>query len=153
MVLIFYQAAQRGNSFMNVDRMFLDANVLVYAHDRNEPEKRAIAGKILQACWDSPVPPSLSIQVLQETHVTLVKKGLSLQMSSETVRPFLLWNVVENRKSQFLDALLLQKTFQLSFWDASILAAAKSAGASELWSEDFQNGHNYDGIRAINPFI
>jgi predicted nucleic acid-binding protein len=38
---------------MNVDRMFLDANVLVYAHDRSEPDKRAIAVKILQACWEN----------------------------------------------------------------------------------------------------
>jgi predicted nucleic acid-binding protein len=98
-----------------------------------------------------PQPPSLSIQVLQETHVTLIKKGLSPEMSSDTVRSFLVWNVVENRKAQFLDALLMQKTFQLSFWDASILAAAKAAGASELLSEDFQNGRSYDGIRAVNP--
>jgi predicted nucleic acid-binding protein len=137
---------------MNVDRMFLDANILVYAHDRSEPNKRAIAVEILQACWESPVPPSLSIQVLQETHVTLIRKGLSPKVSSDTVRPFLVWNVVENRKAQFLDALLMQQTFQLSFWDASILAAAKAAEASELWSEDFQPGRNYNGIRVVNPF-
>ena len=137
---------------MNVDRMFLDANLLVYAHDLSEPVKREKAAKILKECWENAVPPSISIQVLQETHVTLIKKGLSLQESSETVRGFLAWNVVENRKAEFVEALDLQKAFQLSFWDASILAAAKSAGATELWSEDFQNGRNYDGILAVNPF-
>lgn len=137
---------------MNVDRVFLDANVLVYAYDRSEPAKRAIAVEILKACWENPVPPSLSIQVLQETHVTLIKKGLSIELASDTVRPFLVWNVVENRKAQFLDALVIQKSFQLSFWDASILAAAKAAGATELWSEDFQNGCNYEGVRSVNPF-
>lgn len=138
---------------MNVERTFLDANVLVYAHDLGEPVKRAKAMQILMECWASPVPPSLSIQVLQETHATLMRKGLPLDESVETVSEFLVWNVIENRKSLFREALSLQKEFQLSFWDASILAAAKAAGAEELWSEDFQHGRNYAGVTVRNPFL
>lgn len=138
---------------MNVERTFLDANVLVYAHDLGEPVKRAKAMQSLQECWASPLPPSLSVQVLQETHVTLMRKGLPVEESIATVSEFLVWNVIENRKSLFREALLLQKEFQLSFWDASILAAAKAAGAAELWSEDFQHGRDYAGVRAWNPFL
>ncbi len=138
---------------MNAERLFLDANVIVYAHDLNEPAKRPKAMQILKECWASPLPPALSIQVLQEVHVTLVRKGLSLDESAETVGEFLLWNVIENRKGIFWEALSLQKTFQLSFWDASILAAAKASGAEELWSEDFQHGCDYRGIVARNPFL
>ena len=138
---------------MNVERIFLDANILVYAHDRNEPAKRAVAAQILKACWASPVPPSLSVQVLQEAHVTLLRKGVALNDSIETVTEFLQWNVIENRTSLFREALSLQKEFQLSFWDSSILAAALASGAEELWSEDFQPNRTYREIVVKNPFL
>jgi len=41
----------------------------------------------------------------------------------------------------------------LSFWDALIWAAAKEDGVAELYSEDFQNGREIEGLRFINPFI
>ena len=138
---------------MNADRIFLDANILVYAHDLGEPVRRAKAVRILEACWASPVPPSISIQVLQEVHVTLVKKGLPLQESIETVSEFLLWNVVENRVGVFRHAMDVQRRHQLSFWDASIVAAAQASGAAELWSEDFQHERDYDGVLVRNPFL
>ncbi len=37
-------------------------------------------------------------------------------------------------------------------WDALILAAARTSGAAELLTEDFNHGQDYGGIRAINPF-
>lgn len=138
---------------MNVERVFLDANVIVYAHDTTEPVKRATAMEILRAGWHSVIPPSLSIQVLQEVHVTLLRKGVAAEDSIQTVQAFLHWNVVENRKGLFLEALDVQQRHQLSFWDASIVAAAKAARALELWSEDFQDGRDYDGVLVRNPFL
>lgn len=138
---------------MNAEQIFLDANVIVYAHDLSEPVKRLKAMGILKDCWSSHIPPSVSIQVLQEVHVTLVKKGLSLQIASETTSEFLVWNVIENRIGIFSEALILQQQFQLSFWDASILAAAIQSGARELWSEDFQHGREYGDIVVKNPFL
>jgi predicted nucleic acid-binding protein len=137
---------------MNAERLFLDANVLVYAHDPTEGCKHERARDFVKQCWDSEKPPKVSIQVLQETHVALVRKGLDPMTSADVVRNYLSWDVVENRESVFCDALTLQSEFQLSFWDASILAAALASGAEELWSEDFQSGRVYRGILAVNPF-
>lgn len=138
---------------MNVKSVFIDANIIVYAHDLNEPIKRPQAMQLLRECWASPLPPSISIQVLQEVHVALMKKGLSLEKSAEIAREYLHWNVVENRQGIFQEALTLQGSQQLSFWDASILAAAKASGATELWSEDFQHGRDYEGVVVRNPFL
>jgi predicted nucleic acid-binding protein len=33
-----------------------------------------------------------------------------------------------------------------------VLAAAKRAGCVELLTEDFNDGQDYDGVRALNPF-
>ena len=137
---------------MNADRVFLDTNVLVYAHDRSEGRKHEQAKRIVAEAWTGVRLPALSIQVLQETHVTLVRKGLDPKQSAEVVRNYLEWDLVENRESLFRTALDFQVEFQLSFWDAGILAAAVAAGAEELWSEDFQTGRTYHGVRVVNPF-
>ena len=123
---------------MSADRVFFDANVLVYAHDRSEKDKHERAKRIVAEASAADRLPALSIQVLQEMHVTLVRKGFDLGQSAEVVRNYLEWDLIENRESIFRDALDWQIEFQLSFWDASILAAAIAAGADELWSEDFR---------------
>lgn len=47
----------------------------------------------------------------------------------------------------------LQARFQLSLWDAMILAAAQSSGARELLTEDFNHRQDYGGVTAVNPFL
>jgi predicted nucleic acid-binding protein len=42
--------------------------------------------------------------------------------------------------------------FQLSYWDALILAAARQMGSVTVYSEDFNQGQDYDGIQVIDPF-
>ena len=52
----------------------------------------------------------------------------------------------------FEDATKIQERFQISYWDAAIIAAAKRLSCDTLYSEDLSDGQNYDGIRVINPF-
>jgi predicted nucleic acid-binding protein len=47
----------------------------------------------------------------------------------------------------------LQDRFQLSFWDALIVAAAKSIGCRYLLTEDLQTSQDLDGILVISPFL
>jgi predicted nucleic acid-binding protein len=47
----------------------------------------------------------------------------------------------------------LQDRYQLSYWDALIVAAAKTAACLYLLSEDFQPGQKLDGIQIVNPFL
>jgi len=49
-------------------------------------------------------------------------------------------------------ALRFKARHQTSYWDAAILAAADSAGCSELYSEDLNPGQTYDSVRVVNPF-
>ena len=60
--------------------------------------------------------------------------------------------VVVIDSSLILSAIELQLRHRLSFWDGLILAAARSAGASVLFSEDFSHGTVYDGVRIVSPF-
>ena len=66
---------------------------------------------------------------------------------------FTSWAVIENSLAIFQLGLWLQSRWQISLWDAMILAAAESSGARELLSEDFNHGQNYGQVSVINPFL
>ena len=49
-------------------------------------------------------------------------------------------------------ALDLTERFQLSFYDAAIVAAAQLAKCRVLYSEDMQDGQSLEGVTIRNPF-
>jgi len=52
------------------------------------------------------------------------------------------------------EAIALALRYQISHWDALILAAALEAGCDVLYSEDFQDGQVFnDRITVRNPFV
>jgi predicted nucleic acid-binding protein len=65
-------------------------------------------------------------------------------MNPEQVREAILvyrkWRIVANSAESILRALEIEKRFQLSFWDAMIVQAAKTAGCEVLYSEDLSHG-------------
>lgn len=136
---------------MPVER-FLDTNILIYGYDLDAPEKREIAQGLIEQAWMNPGRTAISVQVLQEFHVNFVRKGGSAEDSAALIADFSLWPVIDNTLAVFRLGLSLQKRWQLSLWDAMILAAARSSGAAELLSEDLNHGQDYGGIRVINPF-
>jgi len=136
---------------MNASK-FLDTNILLYAHDLDAPKKRAVALKFVEQGWASLGDTGISVQVLQEMHVNLVRKGVAQSAATQIVRDYLAWPIVENTKDLLNAAVDEQARWQLSLWDALILAAARAAGATELLSEDFNHGQNYGGVQAVNPF-
>ena len=136
---------------MNAIDVFIDTNILLYAHDRDAGPKHDKARDLICRLWDQREVPSISIQVLQEMHVNLVRKGIGIQESANIVQRYLAWRVVSNSAAVLRGAFSAQQRWQLSFWDASILAAAQQAGAKELWTEDLNPGQSYGGVVAVNP--
>jgi len=138
---------------MKETRVFIDTNILVYAYDSQAEEKQKNAAKLIEKLWEQPLLPSLSIQVLQEFYITLIRKKIKQDVAEKVVNSYLEWNVVENNRSLFESSFTEQKNFGLSFWDSCILAAARQSQCTELWSEDFNSGQVYDGIKVKNPLI
>ena len=137
---------------MSADR-FLDTNILLYAYDLDAPDKRAVAMAIVEEAWRQPERIALSVQVLQEFHVNFVRNGHPLVEATLIVGDFYSWIVIENSLTLFQRGLWLQSRWQISLWDAMILAAAESSGARELLSEDLNHGQKYGLVSVINPFI
>ena len=49
-------------------------------------------------------------------------------------------------------AIEMSQRHRISYWDATILAAAMSLGAHTVYSEDLSDGHSYGPVRVVNPF-
>ena len=138
---------------MSAGKVFVDTNILVYAHDGDAGRRHEIAGGKVETLWDAQPPPALSIQVLQEFYVTLLRKGTPHDEARAAVEDHLGWHVVENTRALLIKGIRLHEEHQLSFWDGLILAAAIEAGAAELWSEDFAAGRKYEGVLIVNPLV
>lgn len=135
------------------DKCFIDTNILVYAHDRAAGPKHQRAQRLIEHLWDSG-QGVLSTQVLQELSVNLRRKA-SRPLPMEEVRQLLhdysTWEIVTNTFDSILQALEIEVRYRISFWDALIVQAAESSGASTLYSEDLAAGQHYGAIRVVNP--
>lgn len=69
------------------------------------------------------------------------------------IRDYSTWEVVTNTSESVLQALDIEMRYKTSFWDALILQAAESSGASTLYSEDLATGQRYGTVQAVNPLI
>lgn len=133
---------------------FVDTNILVYSLDLgpSQPEKSAIALEIL-----SQSDITLSVQVLQEFYVQATHPrrpdALPHDLAERFIQKWLRFRIQENTLAVFQSALSLQQRLPVSFWDASILAAAKAAGCRQLLTEDLNHGQEYDGVVVVNPFL
>jgi predicted nucleic acid-binding protein len=132
---------------------FLDTNILLYGYDRDAADKRAVAQSLIEDAWHKLGRTAISVQVLQEFHVNFVRTGNSPAEAAALIGDFSLWPVIDNTLSLLRLGLSLQARWQVSLWDAMILAAAHTSGARELITEDLNHGQDYGGVRVINPFL
>jgi predicted nucleic acid-binding protein len=136
---------------MPVER-FIDTNILLYGYDLDAPAKRAVSRDLLGYALRHPDRHAVSVQVLQEFHVNFTRKGGSSESVAVLIDDLSRLTVIDNSLAVFRLGLAIQIRWQLSLWDAMILAAARTSGARELITEDLSHGQLYDGVRAINPF-
>ncbi len=135
------------------DRIFVDTNILVYAHDVSAGVKNTLAKQLIQELWVNK-SGCLSIQVMQEFYVTVTQKvpnPMDNATAIEVIRNLRYWNVHEPSIEDVINAIDIQIRYQVSFWDAMILQSALQLECDLLWSEDLNPGQVYQGIKLINP--
>ncbi len=130
----------------------LDTNVLVYAVDAS-PENQAkqrIARDLI-----SRVDFGTSAQVMQEFYVTVTRK-LETPLSPDDALAFLdklnVFASVPTDYGLISEAIRNSVKFQVSYWDAAVIAAAERLKAHTLYSEDLNHGQPYGSVTVINPF-
>jgi len=136
---------------MNV-RSFLDTNVLIYTDDQRYPEKHQRACELVKEARSSGLGV-ISLQVLKEYFAAATRKlGVPLAVAKGKVEIFARLQVVTFEPGDILESIDLQESYQLSFWDAMILHAARKADCRILLSEDLNPGARLAGVEIQNPF-
>jgi predicted nucleic acid-binding protein len=131
---------------------FFDASVLVYADDTSAPVKRdrAIALFAEHLRRGTAV---VSLQVLQEYFAAATGKlGVAPEIAQRKVEILARGRVVHFETGDVIAAIELHRLTQISFWDALIVHAARSAGAVVLYREDLPPEAVLGGVRVVNPF-
>ncbi|MDK3157490.1 PIN domain-containing protein [Kamptonema cortianum] len=133
-------------------RAFVDTNILLYAvsTDAVEKPKTDKARELLQRD-----DLGLSVQVLQEFYVNATKLSAVRLSHAEALEFIHVWRrfpVVDMSIAIFDNALKIKAQYQISYWDAAIIAAAQSLECRELCSEDLQNGMKFGRLSVVNPF-
>ncbi len=132
-------------------KSFLDSNVVIYAYSDDEPDKQAIARRLVKT------PGTFaSTQVLQEfcnaTRRRLKSDWPAIRIAVTELQSKL--HIHTNTASTLRDALRIAERYGFSFYDSLILAAALETGCTTLYSEDMQHGQVIDGKLEIqNPFL
>jgi len=134
--------------------VFVDTNVLVYAIDLTAGDRHVAARWWMETLWRQR-SGQLSVQVLQEFYAVVTRKlkpGLSPVEAQLEIRAFLPWSPIEITPGIMERAWHVEARYQLSWWDALIVASAQSAGCRTLLTEDLQHGQNFDGLVVQSPF-
>lgn len=130
---------------------FHDTNILLYAAStaKSEKRKRDQARDLLAMEGGG-----LSVQVQAEFYVNATGKFhlphgqvIAILESLES------YPVVALTEAVFWAALGIKERYQVSYWDAAIIAAALELGCHTIYSEDLNPGQNYAGVLVVNPFL
>jgi predicted nucleic acid-binding protein len=138
---------------MNAD-VSIDTNVFLYALS-DLPEEQAKAERarqlLLNENW------GWSVQVAGEFYhiATSARRQFRLPHSSamEYIETWLNFPTASLHPSTVVSALGIRDRFQISYWDAAIIAAARELGCRIIYSEDLSHGQDYDGVKVTNPFL
>lgn len=134
-------------------RIFVDTNILIYAHDVDAGAKHQVAKTILRELW-SQRSGVLSMQVLQEFYVNVTRKiasPLPKDVARLVVNSYSVW-CIETTPAEITTAFRIEDESRIGFWDALIVAAAVKCGALRILSEDLNAGQVIAGIPIENPF-
>ncbi len=132
---------------------FVDTNVLIYAVSAAEQDVAKMR-RALELLEERDL--ALSVQVLQEFYVQATRAtrpgalthGEAVLFATSLTR----FRVLDLTLQIMYSAFDIRDRYGLSYWDCTILAAARASGCRTVYSENFNPSQDYDGLRVINPF-
>ena len=134
---------------------FLDTNVLVYAADDHDIDKRDRARAWIAACWQAHCG-RLSTQVLNEYYTVIRRKfptPLAAADARAEIRRLQAWQPWQIDLHTMESAWAVEMRHRIHYWDALMVAAAQQQGCGLLISEDLQHDLRIESLRILNPFL
>lgn len=136
------------------DVVFVDTNILVYARHAAEVRKQSIAADWLRRLWIERRGRT-SMQVLGEYYTTVTRKlrpAMTADDAWADVQTFLTWAPQPIDGDVLMRAREIERRYRLSWWDSTIVAAARLQDCALLLTEDLQDGMVIDGLKVLDPF-
>jgi len=126
---------------------FIDSNVVLYLFSSDTVKADRAESLLQSGCL-------ISVQVLNEVASVCLRK---LKMTWKDIDAVLetlksTCEVLPVTLASHEKAVGLAKRFQISLYDANIVATAILSGADTLFSEDMQNGMSMESVTVVNPF-
>ncbi|MGD8932405.1 MAG: PIN domain-containing protein [Chromatiales bacterium] len=136
------------------DKVFVDTNILIYAHDLDAGRKHETAKSLLRDLWENHTGV-ISTQVLQEFYVNVTRKitqPITASQARGIINAYAAWRVEIIQPSDVIQASEIQERYRLSFWDSMIVVTAAKSRADILVTEDLNPGQIIEGVLVKNPF-
>ncbi|RZB37600.1 MAG: hypothetical protein SRB2_01144 [Desulfobacteraceae bacterium Eth-SRB2] len=124
------------------DKVFLDTNILIYAHDMDAGLTHDMALSIIEKIWEEEIG-IIRTQVIQEFYVNVTRK-ISNPITPVQARGIILnyffWQVEAIEPQTILSASEIEEKYIVSFWDSLIIATASQSEAGKILTEDLNHG-------------
>ncbi len=132
---------------------FLDTNVLVYAAAGrvSEPRKHRIARELVLNGGFGVAAQSLAefvTAVTRKAKNRMAPAELDIWIDELSERPFAVLD-----QAMVRDGIQISRRYNISYYDAALLAAAHRLGAALFYSEDLNHNQLYGSVRVVNPFL
>jgi predicted nucleic acid-binding protein len=138
-----------------MNTILIDTNVLLYAHDGNDPTRQAQALEVLQQL-ELTASGRLSVQCLAEFFNVATRKLTppltAIEAVAQIERLAHSYPVLDLTTAVVLEAGRGARDHQLAYYDAQLWALAKLNQIPVVFSEDFRSGSSLEGVRFVNPF-
>jgi predicted nucleic acid-binding protein len=142
---------------MTAQPALIDTNILCYALDAGEPEKREAAAGLLSRCWRSELALCVSVQNLAEFSVVMTEK-VRHPVPDAVVKRFIRdivsfdgWTVIGYDPGTIMEAVSIRNRYSLHFRDALLAATMKQHHIGTIYTED-AHFSRVPWITVIDPF-
>lgn len=134
-------------------RVFVDTNVLIYARDQREHDKRKQAQQWLELLADRRQLLT-NLQVLNEftRWLLLNERSRALEALRYEVGLLASYGAVPLSAADMDNAWDVREALGYQWFDCLLVAHAANAGCSHFLSEDMGHGARYGSLTIINPF-
>ena len=142
---------------MRDESALVDTNILVYAYDNSNIEKKEKSRKLMEKCWNSEISLAVSLQNLSELYVTITKKitnPLDKENSTKIVKQFIdfnNWKKLIIKPRTIIKSMEISQKYNVDYWDSLIAATMIENNVSVIYTENTKDFNKIKEIKAVNP--
>lgn len=131
----------------------IDTNIWIYCHDRRDPVKQNKSLELIEAIGPQALPWQVGCEFIAASR-KLGAHGFSQEDAWLALRDMqdMCEKVILPVPELWVQGRDLIGRYGLQYWDALLIAACLQGGIETLYSEDFSEHNQIEGLHMVNPF-